>query len=120
MLDLQSEKALRRERGECDARPIFCPRRRSLNSPGRRLHRGMAKVKRGKLDRTADAEFCHRLLIECVTPELDAGRYPVKRIVGDMCEIGADIIKDGHDLLAGHVRYRVPNDDGWRFTSLTY
>jgi starch synthase (maltosyl-transferring) len=80
----------------------------------------MAKVKRGKLDRTADAELCYRLVIECVTPELDAGRYPVKRIVGDMCEIGADIIKDGHDLLAGHVRYRVPNDDGWRFTSLTY
>ena len=80
----------------------------------------MAKVKRGKTERTAGSESFDRLVIECVTPELDAGRYPVKRIVGDLCEIGADIYKDGHELLAGHVRYRVPNDSGWRFTSLSY
>ena len=80
----------------------------------------MPKVKRGKPDRAASAEIGYRLVIECVTPELDAGRYAVKRTVGDICEIGADIIKDGHDRLAAHVRYRVPNDDGWRFTSLAY
>ena len=80
----------------------------------------MAKVKRGRTERTASSESFDRLVIECVTPELDAGRYPVKRIVGDLVEIGADIYKDGHELLAGHVRYRVPNDNGWRFTALTY
>ena len=80
----------------------------------------MAKVKRGRTERTTGSESYDRLVIECVTPELDAGRYPVKRIVGDLVEIGADIYKDGHELLAGHVRYRVPNDSGWRFTSLTY
>ncbi len=80
----------------------------------------MAKVKRGKTERTTGSDAFDRLVIECVTPELDAGRYPVKRIVGDLCEISADIYKDGHELLAGHVRYRVPNDNGWRFTALTY
>ena len=80
----------------------------------------MAKVKRGKLDRATASEGLDRLVVECVTPELDAGRYPVKRVIGDLCEIGADIFKDGHDLLAGHVRYRVPHDNGWRFTPLSY
>jgi starch synthase (maltosyl-transferring) len=80
----------------------------------------MAKVKRGRTERTSGSESFDRLVIECVSPELDAGRYPVKRIVGDLCEIGADIFKDGHELLAGHVRYRVPGDNGWRFTALTY
>src|SRR5215212_3224240 len=91
-----------------------------FSSSGRRLQQGMAKVKRGKTERAAGSDAFERLVIECVTPELDAGRYPVKRIVGDLCEIGADIFKDGHELLAGHVRYRVPSDNGWRFTALTY
>ena len=80
----------------------------------------MSKVKRGKTERTAGSESFDRLVIEYVTPELDAGRFPVKRIVGDLCEIGADIFKDGHEVLAGHVRYRVPGDTGWRFTALAY
>ncbi len=80
----------------------------------------MMKVKRGKTERATGSEAFDRLVIECVTPEVDAGRFPVKRIVGDLCEIGADIYKDGHELLAGHVRYRLPSDNGWRFTPLTY
>jgi starch synthase (maltosyl-transferring) len=80
----------------------------------------MTKAKRGKTPATAASNGFDRLVVECVTPELDGGRYPVKRIIGDVCEIGADVLKDGHDLLAGHVRYRVPDDDGWRFTPLAY
>ena len=34
-------------------------------------------------DRRAHARRVEHIVIECVTPELDAGRYPVKRIVGD-------------------------------------
>lgn len=47
-------------------------------------------------------------------PELDAGRYAVKRVVGDELEVSAAIFKDGHDLLAAHVRYRGPDDTDWR------
>ncbi|MGE5731776.1 MAG: maltotransferase domain-containing protein, partial [Gemmatimonas sp.] len=42
------------------------------------------------------------IVIECVTPELDGGRHPVKRVVGDTVWVGADIIKEGHDQLAAH------------------
>ncbi|NUQ20784.1 MAG: DUF3416 domain-containing protein, partial [Gemmatimonadaceae bacterium] len=48
------------------------------------------------------------ITIECVSPDVQAGRYPAKRILGDICEVGADIFKDGHDLLAARVRYETP------------
>ena len=59
-------------------------------------------------DRRSPSRGLAHLVIECVTPELDAGRYPVKRVVGDTIEVGADILKDGHDVLAGHVVVRAP------------
>ena len=60
------------------------------------------------------------LLIEGVTPELDGGRYPVKRVIGDVVSVGADIIKDGHDLLAAHVLYRGPSDADWTVAPLRF
>ena len=48
----------------------------------------------------------NRVAIERVTPELDGGRFPVKRIVGDVLTVEADIFVDGHDKLAAVVKYR--------------
>ncbi len=47
-----------------------------------------------------------RTIIENVQPSVDAGRYPAKRVVGDMVPIRADIYADGHDLIRAVVRYR--------------
>ena len=60
------------------------------------------------------------LAIESVRPELDAGRFAPKRVVGDRIEVSADIFKDGHDLLAAHVRVRGPADAEWRTVPMTY
>ena len=55
--------------------------------------------------------------IEDVYPELDGGRYPVKRIVGDTFEVWADLFRDGHDKLRAIVKYR--HEDGpWCETPL--
>src|SRR4051794_33093297 len=54
------------------------------------------------------------IIIERVQPEIDAGRYPVKRIAGDILEVSADIFKDGHDKLAAVVKYRRASDDDWQ------
>ena len=35
-----------------------------------------------------------RILIEAVYPELDGGRYPVKREIGDTVSVWADILRD--------------------------
>jgi starch synthase (maltosyl-transferring) len=48
-----------------------------------------------------------------VTPEVDGGRYPVKRVVDDVVSVGADLIKDGHDLLVCQLLYKGPGDDDW-------
>ena len=37
------------------------------------------------------------VIIENVYPELDCGRYPVKREVSDRFEVWADLFKEGHD-----------------------
>jgi len=54
------------------------------------------------------------IIIERVQPEIDAGRYPVKRIAGDILEVSADIFKDGHDKLAAVIKYRRASDDDWQ------
>ena len=44
----------------------------------------------------------------------------MKRVVEDVVTIGADIFKDGHDLIAARVRYKGPDDEEWRSTPLTH
>jgi starch synthase (maltosyl-transferring) len=45
-------------------------------------------------------------VIEAVSPELDAGRFPIKRIPGEQVRVEADVFADGHDLVAAALRYR--------------
>jgi starch synthase (maltosyl-transferring) len=54
-----------------------------------------------------------RIQIQNVEPQVDCGRYPVKRTVGDRVEVTADIFKDGHDQLRAVVRYRPEGARRW-------
>jgi starch synthase (maltosyl-transferring) len=47
-----------------------------------------------------------RVAIEAVEPELDGGRFPVKRVVGDVLEVAADVFCDGHDKIAASLLIR--------------
>src|SRR2546423_4484666 len=47
-----------------------------------------------------------RIQIQRVTPQVDCGRYPVKRTVGDRIDVTARIFRDGHDLLGAAIRYK--------------
>jgi starch synthase (maltosyl-transferring) len=55
-----------------------------------------------------------RVIIEGVKPEIDGGRFPVKRTVGESLVVEADIFVDGHDILAGVLRYRAEAESPWR------
>ncbi|MFN4088721.1 MAG: maltotransferase domain-containing protein, partial [Alphaproteobacteria bacterium] len=55
-----------------------------------------------------------RIAIEKVTPEIDGGRFPVKRVVGDALTVEADIFGDGHERIAASVRYREADRPTWR------
>jgi len=48
-----------------------------------------------------------------VWPELDGGRFPVKREVGDLFEVGADILREGHEALTAVLKYRTVKDTLW-------
>jgi starch synthase (maltosyl-transferring) len=58
------------------------------------------------------------VVIEGVYPELDCGRHPVKREVGDRLEVWADIFKEGHDTIAAVVKYREKGASGWSETPM--
>jgi starch synthase (maltosyl-transferring) len=49
-----------------------------------------------------------RIRLERVRPQLDGGRFPVKRTVGERVEVSATVIRDGHEILAACVHYRGP------------
>lgn len=53
----------------------------------------------------AEVEGRQRVVIERVEPEIDAGRFPIKRTVGERVVVEADIFADGHDVLSAVVRF---------------
>ena len=60
------------------------------------------------------------VVIERLTPAVDCGRYPVKREVGGILEVEADIFKDGHDVLVAYLKYRRPGERAWRETPMRH
>jgi starch synthase (maltosyl-transferring) len=55
----------------------------------------------------------HPVIIERVWPEIDCGRWPVKREVGDVLIVEADILKEGHDVMAAVLKYREKGERAW-------
>ncbi len=60
------------------------------------------------------------VVIENVQPLLDDGRYPIKRIVGEDLVVEADIFKDGHDVVAAVLKWRVLGKPAWRETPMIF
>jgi starch synthase (maltosyl-transferring) len=59
-------------------------------------------------------------VIENLEPLVDGGRYPTKRIVGEDLVVEADIFKDGHDVVAAVLKWRVLGERRWRETNMAY
>jgi len=54
-----------------------------------------------------------RTAIDRVTPDVDGGRFAVKRIVGDLVVVTADIVCDGHDELDCRLHVRHGETGQW-------
>ena len=54
-----------------------------------------------------------RVVIDRVSPEIDAGRFPVKRLIGDVILVEADILCDGHDELDCQLSVRQGEAGQW-------
>jgi starch synthase (maltosyl-transferring) len=66
-----------------------------------------------------DPAYQRRVVVEGVHPEVDCGRFPIKRTVGEDVIVGADIHADGHDVLAAVLLYRRTGDTSWREAPMT-
>ena len=71
-----------------------------------------------------------RVAIDGVTPEVDGGRFAIKRTIGDLVQVRANIYADGHDALGAALLYRrceqgrceeAQADDGaWRAAEMKF
>ena len=65
------------------------------------------------------AEGRKRVIIEEIQPQVDCGRYPARRILGDRVDVTAAIFSDGHDHVAARLLYKPQNEANWRFARMT-
>jgi starch synthase (maltosyl-transferring) len=59
-----------------------------------------------------------RIAIEAISPSVDGGRFAAKRLVGEIVEVAADLIADGHDRLAAALLWRPADEPDWRETPM--
>src|SRR5947209_9388354 len=65
------------------------------------------------------AEGRKRVIIEHIQPQVDCGRYPARRFIGDRVEISAAIFSDGHDHVSAELLYKHQQDSSWTKVPLT-
>lgn len=59
-----------------------------------------------------------RVVIESVQPEVDAGRFAVKRTIGEQVVVEADAFTDGHDAVVCMLRHRKLGTTDWHNTAM--
>lgn len=55
-----------------------------------------------------------RIAIEAISPAVEHGTHPAKRIAGESVTVEADIIADGHDVLGAVLLWRAAEDSEWQ------
>jgi starch synthase (maltosyl-transferring) len=60
-----------------------------------------------------------RVIIEEIQPQVDCGRYPARRFIGDTVKISAAIFSDGRDHVSARLLYKQEGDRDWQTTPLT-
>jgi len=85
-----------------------------VDSPDRVTDARPEPAPKRPLARGAPKSSAPRIVIEDVYPEIDGGRYPVKREVGDRLDVWADIFTEGHGVLQAALRYAAPGAASWQ------
>ena len=66
-----------------------------------------------------DSRLLARVVIEAVEPQVDCGRFPIKRVAGEPVTVTADIHADGHDAIAAVIQFRRAGAAQWSEISMT-
>ena len=53
-------------------------------------------------------------VIEAIVPQIDEGRHPIKRVVGDRVDVEADVFREGHDAVTAVLLSRDKGAIRWR------
>jgi starch synthase (maltosyl-transferring) len=61
-----------------------------------------------------------RVIVEGVRPEIDGGRFAVKRTILEPLIVEADVFTDGHEALSGQLLWRYDGDRRWREEPLEF
>jgi starch synthase (maltosyl-transferring) len=61
-----------------------------------------------------------RVVIEGITPQVDCGRFPARRVLGESVLVEADVFADGHDAVAASVLYRHESESHWRGMPMSF
>ena len=69
------------------------------------------------LDRAA--ELATRIAIESIAPSVPDGDYAVRRVVGEAITVAADIVADGHEVLAAALLWRAADETRWHREPMT-
>jgi starch synthase (maltosyl-transferring) len=67
-------------------------------------------------DRALDGRV--RAVVEAVSPCIDGGRFPVKRVLGERLVVEADCFADGHDVVTARLRWRREDEARWNETPM--
>lgn len=58
------------------------------------------------------------ILIKGIKPQIDQGKYPAKRVIGDMVQVTAVIYTYGTEKLKARIKYKGPGERNWHFAPM--
>jgi starch synthase (maltosyl-transferring) len=61
-----------------------------------------------------------RVIIERVNPEIDCGRFPIKRVVGERVLVEASIFANGHDSVSARLLYKKSGKRQWKEVQMVF
>ena len=66
------------------------------------------------------ASIFKTVVIENLQPQIEGGRYPVKRIPGENVIVSADIFMEGHDIVRAILKWRVAGEKKWNEAPMSH
>jgi len=59
-----------------------------------------------------------RVVVDQVRPEIDGGRFPIKRVIGDSVIVEAAVFADGHDQISCRLLHRHRSENTWHVSPM--
>ena len=60
-----------------------------------------------------------RVVIDRVSPQINGGAFSIKRVVGQLVHVTADVLADGHDVIAASIQFKHQSERKWQEVRMT-